>query len=110
MKMTKGFTVIELVMIIVLLSILTVVTIPRFVDLKASAEKAGRDSVEAVVESGAQVWMARHLVGSDPARYPTQYPPTWEACLDPEAVSDIKDRFSIDYDPATGKVVSIGSI
>ena len=41
MRGNKGFTLIELVMIIVILGILAVVAIPRYIDMQKEAQEAG---------------------------------------------------------------------
>ena len=43
MNIQKGFTMIELVMVIVILGILAAVAIPRFVDLQSNAQQAAVD-------------------------------------------------------------------
>ena len=45
MKIQKGFTMIELVMVIVILGILAVVAIPRFIELQANAQQAAVDGM-----------------------------------------------------------------
>ncbi|MDP3704850.1 MAG: type II secretion system protein [Legionellaceae bacterium] len=45
MKNQKGFTMIELVIVIVILGILAAVAIPRFIDLQSNAQQAAIDGV-----------------------------------------------------------------
>lgn len=45
MKSQKGFTMIELVIVIVILGILAAVAIPRFIDLQSNAQQAAVDGV-----------------------------------------------------------------
>lgn len=56
---SKGFTLIELVVVIIILGILAVVAVPRFVDIKSDAYEATIRGVEASIKSVTQMTFAK---------------------------------------------------
>ena len=75
MKKEKGFTLIELVIVLILLGILAAVAVPKFVDLQKDAKKSGVKGAIASVRSALNVYYANKAIkGGGPLQYPQDKP------------------------------------
>ncbi|MGL4249497.1 MAG: prepilin-type N-terminal cleavage/methylation domain-containing protein [Aeromonas sp.] len=62
MKKQAGFTLIELVIVIIILGILAVTAAPKFLNLQDDAKKAAADGVRAAVASASQLVYSRSIL------------------------------------------------
>lgn len=77
MKRSQGFTLIELVIVIVILGILAVTAAPKFLDLSGDARASTLDGAKGALESaGAQVYSKAILQGVEKAATETVTNPT----------------------------------
>ncbi|MFT4579253.1 MAG: MSHA pilin protein MshA [Nitrospinales bacterium] len=81
LKNEKGFTLIELVMVIVILGILAATAIPKFIDLSSSAETAVADGVTGALAANITMLHARYLISA------TAYDATSVAGIDTQGIT-----------------------
>ncbi len=85
-KDNKGFTLIELIMVIVIMGILAAVVVPKFFDFTGKAHTSNKDAVFGAVKSGLMLYAADQLVTAGSRTFPDAdlavMGNQWEAIID----------------------------
>lgn len=71
LRKEKGFTLIELVLVIAILGILAVAALPTFINVTAEAHNAARDGVVGSVRSGIMLFRANLIAKGQTPAWPT---------------------------------------
>ena len=94
MKNNKGFTLIELIMVTIILGILAAVAIPRYMTTVTKAEEAAEDAVVNAIRAGLETYAIEELMDSGRKTWPDN---PWEA-LDTKPTGYTTDATDADVD------------
>ena len=90
----KGFTLIELIMVTIILGILAAVAIPRYMTSVEKAEAAAEDAVISAIKAGLETYATEQLLDNGRRSWPTN---PWDA-LDTKPAGYTTDEDDADVD------------
>ena len=91
----KGFTLIELIMVTIILGILAAVAIPRYMTTVEKAEAAAEDAVIGSIRAGLETYATEQLMDNGRRSWPTN---PWDALETKPAGYDANDSDDADTD------------
>ena len=95
MRNQKGFTLIELIMVTIILGILAAVAIPRYMTTVEKAEAAAEDAVIGSIMAGLETYAVEQLMDNGRRSWPTN---PWDALETKPAGYDANDSDDADTD------------
>ena len=101
-QVQRGFTLIELVMVIVILGVLAAVAIPKFVNLKGDAVAAATQGVAGALSSAAAINYAARSISTSKGGAVTD-------CIDVGAVTIMQGGLPAGFTINTGTAVAAGT-
>ena len=95
MKNNKGFTLIELIMVTIILGILAAVAIPRYMTTVTKAEEAAEDAVISSIKAGLETYAVEQLMSNGRRSWPSN---PWDALSTEPDGYDVADTDDADED------------
>ena len=94
-KSRNGFTLIELIIVMVILGIMAAVAVPRYLDSISNAEEAAEDAVISSIKAGLETYAVEQLMDNGRRSWPDN---PWDALDTKPAGYDANDNDDADSD------------